>query len=204
MEANSGFPMYGNQQLIKRGNVTGKYILPFVLALVALFAFWIIAVQAGFFLSKDDRKLERHIAALPYNKTIPLSQLPPLDRYETICIVDAYAVRSGARQQESLTRIFGSIDYSEFRDEIVNIYSDHDTTQGIYPVQDNKLLPAIHVFPGYHTYLRPGRHPHGKEWRYFPLSSCYSPKDVCLRRGKDDKYSWHKIIIDFCNDFTEE
>ena len=157
-------------------------------------------------MTPDEKELRREFEALPYHQNVPLSQMRVLGRYTKICLIDSYAIRSGPNREKSLANIFGSVDYSAYRDEIIRRYSDYFTV-GVYPVRNNKLIASIRVDPGYHSYVIPAKESaveqndrisncHGREticaWqaesrdRYFRISSCHEPAAVCAWRTDKD------------------
>lgn len=105
-------------------------------AFVVVIAFLAFHFSAYLLLTRDEQQLHEALQHLPANEKIPLSKLGPLSRYTEVCAIDAYAVRVGPEQAESLRRIFGDIDYSQYRDEIIKQYSDWFT---VFSVSNNSV-----------------------------------------------------------------
>lgn len=175
----------------KRGTV-----LLSIAGILLLIAAWAFCPD----LTADELQLRAELRNLQYGDSVPLSSFTPLKQYDNVCMIDAYAIKPGTRQEESVRRIFGSIDYSQFRDEIIRRYTDYYAV-GIYPVKNNRLMKAMRMAPGHHTYMRLATDPPNKD---FTISACYKPADVCLRKTDKDSYGDQPITIGLCHQSAKE
>ena len=120
-----------------------------------------MALIAPFFRSADERQLSHELKAALTNtaegQIISLSTLLSLRDFDELCIVDDYAVDVGAEQEASLKRIFGTKDFSKFRDELIHRYTEDYYPVGFYLVKGNAVVRSLRVYMGKHTHLTPAK-----------------------------------------------
>jgi len=143
-----------------------------------------------------ERYLRQELENLPAGTAVPLSDLAPLKGFERVCIVDSYAIHP-PHEDKSLSQIFGPIDYSKYREDIVKKYSDY-YGMGFFPVRANQLVEWIRVGASPKAHIMPGKVASNGKFEYFRLSGCYGTSDVCLTQVGRDKYGDRIVEINFC------
>lgn len=144
-----------------------------------------------------ERTGQAQIEALANGKRLKLADWAPLKQRDQICIIDAYAVRSGQLKEASLYRIFGKLDYQEYRDEIIKRYSDFAPV-GFYSVEKNRVSGGINVSLPSGSYLKFAKISEITEPKYF-LSGCYHTDNICIWKADTDTSGERPIFIGYCN-----
>jgi hypothetical protein len=163
------------------------------------------AVYLGYFLlpylsaSAQERQTHEQLKNLSENESLPLSRLSVFNEYETFCMVQAYAIGSVDAPEDSFHRIFGTINYSRFHDEILRTYSNQWAPVGFYAVKDNTLSNKIPVWLPLGSYIVPSKNLPGAKHKYFTISACYHSAEICLRKNSRDAYGEQPITINFCD-----
>jgi hypothetical protein len=172
---------------LENNKTAGKTKYAVLLLVIALLLACILSSP-----STAEMQLLGELRALKVDRPTSLIELESLRPHTQICILSPYSVRAGAMQEESLNRIFGNVDYSQFQRSIIQKHTS-DYFWAFYPVARKRVQAQIEA-SGIRYKLRGLYLEYAQGFR----SGCYETATVCLTKSRQNKFEEFPIVVSHC------